>query len=360
MKRSFTSLLVVGLLAAGSGKTFGQTCLTGGSITPALTYTFDANAQGFTGNFGWVSSGSGQLESTPFSGTVTRVLTTPTLFLPNSATTITWGLDLSGTATVNSYTVEALYDNGSGIVSTPVCSGGSLPTTGGSLVFAAVAPSQIIGNIFKLRITFTAFGSGASNNKVLDVDNFKTNAGASPAALPVTITYFGASASTGSIKLTWMVASELNVNRYEIERSANGKSFSKIGQVLASGLVTYTYSDAAYTTGSNYYRLKAVDNDGKYKYSTVVLFKVGKNTLLSTLKLYPMPAGNDLTVLHDAATSASFINVMTVDGKVVKTVKPTIGNTETSINISSLKSGLYLVRYSVSESESVTTKLVKQ
>jgi len=360
MKRNFTSFIAFAIICAGCTESFGQSCLTGGSISPATVYTFDQNTQGFNGDFGWTSSASGELESSPVSGSQAKVLKTATLFLPNSATTITWGFDLSGTATVNSYTVEALYDNGSNLVPVLVCSGTSLNTNGSSLVFAAAAPAQIIGTNFILRITFDAFGSGSSGSKVLDVDNFITNGGSSPITLPVNFTYFGASAGSGGIQLTWMVASELNVNHYDVERSSNGKSFSKIGSVNSSGLITYTYLDKAYNTGSNYYRLKAVDNDGKYKYSTVVLFKVGKNTLLSTLKVYPVPATSQLTLYHDPATISTSINILSSDGRLIKTIIPVAGNTETALDISSFKAGLYLVRYSVSETESVTAKLVKQ
>lgn len=357
MKRSFTSLIAIAILLATSGKTFSQTCLTGGSAPTGTTNTFSTTAEGFTGDFSYTSAASGELESSPVSAGQTKVLTTSTFFLPNSASTIVWSFDLGGTANVTGYTVEALYSTGSGIASVPVCSGGSLATTGGTLVFAAVAPAQIIGTNFELRITFTSTSTGS---KVLDIDNFKTNANASAITLPVTFSYFTSAAATGGIKLTWLVSSELNVNRYEVERSANGKTFTKIGQVAASLLTTYTYLDATYQTGSNYYRIKAVDNDGKYKYSTVVLFKVGKNTLLATLKVYPVPTGNELTLQHDAATDASSISVVTIDGKVIKTVKPTAGDTETKMNVSSLKPGLYLIRYTVADGESVTTKLVKQ
>jgi Secretion system C-terminal sorting domain len=360
MKRSFTSLIAIAILLAGSSKTFGQACLgPGGTIAnPAVSYDFSVD-QGFGGDFSQQNTGSGQMVSTDFTSTVhTKVLTTATLFLPNTATSLGWSFNLGGTANVTGYTVEAIYSTGSGLATVTVCNGTTaLTTTNANLVFAASPlPPQIVGNSFKLRITFTS----TSTNKYLVVDNFVSDAGAAPAPLPVTISYFSASGATGGIKLTWLVASELNVNRYEVERSANGKTFTKIGQVSASGLSTYTYLDAAYQTGSNYYRLKAVDNDGKYKYSVVVLFKVGKNTLLSTLKVYPVPTGNELTLQHDAATDASSISVVTIDGKVIKTVKPTAGDTETKMNVSSLKPGLYLIRYVVADGESVTTKLVKQ
>jgi len=357
MKRSFTSLLAIACLLATSTQSFSQSCLTGGSFTAGATNTFATTAEGYTGDFSWVSSGSGELESTPVSAGATKVLTTSTFFLPNSATTIAWSFDLAGTANVTSYSVVALYSSGGSISSVPVCSGGSLTTTGANLVFASAAPSQIIGANFKLQITFTSTSTG---NKVLDVDNFKTNASVAAAALPVTFSYFNGAITTGAVKLTWLVASELNVNRYEVERSSNGKTFSKIGQVAAAGLTTYIYNDATATSGSNYYRIKDVDNDGKYKYSSVVLIKLGKTALAATLKVYPTLTSNSLMVEYASASAGNSIDLLSMDGKLIKTVKPVEGSTEASINVSSLKAGLYLLRYSTNNGESASMKFVKQ
>jgi hypothetical protein len=359
MKRIFTSLMAVTIIFVSASHVYSQTstCFTGGSFPIVSTYTFNSNAQDFSGDFSWGSQGSGELESTPVSAGQTKVLNTVSLFQPASNGTIAFSLNLSGTANVTSYTVEALYNNGTGIVAVPVCVGGALTTIGANLVFASAAPDDIRGTNFRLRITFTSSSTG---NKTLIADNFSFNVGAANASLPVTFTYFNAGSGTGGVKLTWLVASEINVNRYDVERSSNGKTFSKIGSVSAGGKSTYTYLDAAYVTGSNYYRLKSVDNDGQYKYSTVVLFKVGKNSLTAALKAYPVPASSQITLFHDAATISSTISIVATDGTVLKTIKPVEGATETQINISSLKSGLYMIRYSILESGTVTTKLVKQ
>jgi hypothetical protein len=358
MKKIITSLFALTLLLASTSKVYSQTgCMTGGSFPVISTYTFNTNAQDFSGDFVWSSQGAGELESSPVSGGQTKVLNTATLFQPASNGTVAFSFDLGGTANVTSYSVDAIYNNGSGNTTVSVCIGGTLNTTGGTLVFAADAPAAIRGTNFRLKITFTSSSTGS---KTLQIDNFSFNVAAANALLPVTFSYFSAGAATGGIRLTWMVASESNVNRYDVERSSNGKSFSKIGSVTASGLTTYTYLDAAYLTGSNYYRLKSVDNDGQYKYSTIVLFKVGKNTLTSALKVYPVPATSQLTVFHDPATPSSTISIVSTDGRVLKTLIPVQGATETQVNISSLKSGLYMIRYSILESGTITTKLVKQ
>jgi hypothetical protein len=186
----------------------------------------------------------------------------------------------------------------------------------------------------------------------------KTNAFNSATILPVNITYFSAAAAAAAIKLTWLVSGESNVNRYEIEKSSNGKTFTKIAQVLATGLVTYLYLDTKWSTGSNYYRLKAVDNDGKYKYSSVVLYKVGKSGI--ALRAYPSPATETVTIQHDVSISTSSLEILSIDGKLMKTIKPEVGTVETSVNLKSFNPGLYFIRYVNTDGEIETLKLVKQ
>jgi hypothetical protein len=354
MKRSFTLFATILALVAATSNSYGQ-CLTGGSFTATTNNPFDINTEGFTGDFGWSANGSGQLESSGVNLGTSKTLTTSTLFLPSTETTVAWSFNLSGTANVSSYVVTAKYSSGNIIRTVEVCTGGALTTTGANLIFAAVAPVEIIGTNFQLEITFHSTSNGT---KIMVVDNFKTNAFNSAIILPVNITYFSASAATAAIKLTWLVSAESNVNRYEIEKSSNGKTFAKIGQVAASGLVTYIYLDSKYSTGSNYYRLKAVDNDGKFKYSSVVLYKVGKNGI--SLRAYPSPARELVFIQHDKATSTSSLELLSIDGKVLQTIQPTAGTVETSVSLTALKPGLYFVRYVNTNGEIETLKLVKQ
>jgi len=358
MKRNFTLAALICLLTMFSNTSNSQ-CLTGGSFTAGTTHTFNSNTEGFTGDFSWSSGGSGQLESSAINGTTTKVLRSATFTLPANATTLAWSYELGGTASVQSYVVEALYmDNGT-INTVAVCSGGALTTTGANLSFAAMAPSQIIGQNFQLQITFTATVSGSTAvSKTLFVDNFRTNAFASQIILPVNFSYFNVSATNQGVLLTWLVSEEVNVGRYEVERSSNGKAFSKIASVNANSSVSYTYTDAGYSTGSNYYRIKAVDRDGKFKYSSVVLYKAGKKEL--SLRAFPVPAYNEVNLQHSTATSASLINILSADGKMIKSIRPTAGAVETIVDLTAFKPGLYIVQYESGSSEVETIKLVKK
>ena len=52
--------------------------------------------------------------------------------------------------------------------------------------------------------------------------------------LPVTLTAFTATAAgPAAVRLTWATASEVNSARFEVERSADGVSFSKVDEVAA-------------------------------------------------------------------------------------------------------------------------------
>ncbi len=94
------------------------------------------------------------------------------------------------------------------------------------------------------------------------------------------------------VQVDWVSFTEINVDRYEIERSADGRSFTTAGHVIATGNGTakksYSYIDSSPGTGSVFYRIRGVDNDGKPTYSTVV--KLVLNQSSNDLVLYPNPA----------------------------------------------------------------------
>ncbi|NJN35007.1 MAG: T9SS C-terminal target domain-containing protein, partial [Saprospiraceae bacterium] len=64
-------------------------------------------------------------------------------------------------------------------------------------------------------------------------------------------------------------ASERNGSHFDVQRSKDGKTFTTIGQVKAVGnsltLQRYEFSDENPLSGTNYYRLNAVDLDGAAK-----------------------------------------------------------------------------------------------
>jgi hypothetical protein len=112
--------------------------------------------------------------------------------------------------------------------------------------------------------------------------------GAGP--LPVDLLFFKAFSSPNGVDLKWATASEKGSHYFAIEKSLNGKNFTEIGRVDASGnriaRMDYSFFDDNALLGRNYYRLKAVDFDGTYEYFNITFADTDGTRAVS---LYPNP-----------------------------------------------------------------------
>ena len=162
--------------------------------------------------------------------------------------------------------------------------------------------------------------------------------------LPVTLLSFNATATNaGKSLLTWSTATELNNHHFDIERSNDGLAFATIGQVTAintSNGSAYRYIDQSPLTGSNYYRLKQVDFDGKVAYSTVQKVDFAAKAAIS---VYPNPATNNLFVQSDGT---SIIKTITITDALGKTVlrQTNINTKQYTLDVSQLAKGMYFVK----------------
>lgn len=108
--------------------------------------------------------------------------------------------------------------------------------------------------------------------------------------LPVVFSEFKAYRNENFVELAWKIVSEDNALKYEIEKSADARAFTKIGEVMAtggSGVINYGFTDETPFPGNNYYRLKALDLDATYAFTRIV--KVAMDEAASTGNLYPNP-----------------------------------------------------------------------
>ncbi len=110
------------------------------------------------------------------------------------------------------------------------------------------------------------------------------------ALLPVRLLSFAAVKDGNTVKVSWKSAEEINSSEYIVQRSADGISFTNIGTITAKGFASdYSFTDANPLTGSNFYRLKQVDKDGKFVYSKVVKINFTK---LPGIRISPNPASS--------------------------------------------------------------------
>jgi len=185
--------------------------------------------------------------------------------------------------------------------------------------------------------------------------------------LPVTLTSFSGERVAGINKLKWTTATEANNQGFEIERSLDGKTFSKISFVGSKGdngnsstALTYNYSDEKSSNGTNYYRLKQIDKDGKYSYSSVVMLK-GENTRLEITSLYPNPAKDVINVaISSPKIESAALTVTDITGKILMRTNTSLvkGDNFVQMNTSSLATGTYYIRL-ISNDEVKTVQFVK-
>ena len=178
------------------------------------------------------------------------------------------------------------------------------------------------------------------------------------AALPVTLQTFTAAAINNTARLQWETASEINNDHFDIERSANGNLFTKIGRVQGSGTTSiaqhYQFVDPAPLTSNNYYRLAQVDVDGKITYSQTRLLSF--NSQSGVLKLYPNPARTTVHIqLPQQASGQHALELYDLAGLKVLVQNVPAGTLQIEADISTLASGIYILHYG-----NETLKVVKQ
>ncbi len=92
--------------------------------------------------------------------------------------------------------------------------------------------------------------------------------------LPVEFMSFTAQWDNGSVLLEWETASEIDNERFDVERSTDGENFAVIGSVDGGGTTNehrqYWFVDKNPVSGISYYRLRQVDFDGKEEHSAVI------------------------------------------------------------------------------------------
>jgi hypothetical protein len=151
---------------------------------------------------------------------------------------------------------------------------------------------------------------------------------------------------------------------FEIERSYDGRHFSKIDQVDAiDGKKDYRYSDKYVNNQAPvaYYRIKAVETVNSIKFSQIRMVRFA-NAATAT-KVVPNPFKNNFNIIYTVTEAGNvIIRVFNVNGqqKVIRRV--TVNKGSNNINIveaAQFANGIYIVQ--VSSADAVfSTRLVKQ
>ena len=191
--------------------------------------------------------------------------------------------------------------------------------------------------------------------------------------LPVSLTGFDAKRIGADALVTWQTASEQNNKGFNVQVSADGKTYRTVGFVASetpnsTSPKAYTFTDTEKNKGgARYYRLEQLDVDGKSTFFAprVVTFDGKATEANSGIVAYPNPLNNEILhlSLNSSVSGTGVVRVLDMTGRQVaqRNLAITIGSNDVAIeNMSELKSGLYILNVMLPSGEKKTMKVVKQ
>lgn len=193
---------------------------------------------------------------------------------------------------------------------------------------------------FGASIPYTDSSNGGWNA----TDNSHNPSPENAAILPVELTNFSGELLNKSIALQWQTVLETNNEGFEIERSKDGRAWDYLdfvnGQGESNEIINYEFLDQRPVAGQNYYRLRQLDFDGQFSYSNVISVEFERQVF----EVFPNPIKSG-SVLNFRLGNEDLVDaemqVMDQTGRIMQVAG--ISSNQTSIQIPSLKQGIYYV-----------------
>lgn len=180
--------------------------------------------------------------------------------------------------------------------------------------------------------------------------------------LPVSLLSFSGKNIGHQNVLNWSVSNEQTAKQYEVERSFNGTDFTAISNINAIGLGAYVFNDDVSGVNKNefFYRIKMIDNDGTFKYSSVVRIVIPEKNKFVSILQNPFRDKLKLQISTTVKGNAKLI-LTDVSGRKLITKTVNLSTAVTQIEIDEtmkLSSGNYLLTIITASAEQ-TIKVIK-
>ncbi|MBL7727744.1 MAG: T9SS type A sorting domain-containing protein, partial [Dinghuibacter sp.] len=178
--------------------------------------------------------------------------------------------------------------------------------------------------------------------------------------VPVRLVRFDARRENEYTRVNWTTANEQRSNFYTVERSANGVTFTGIGNIPAAGNSAterqYQFTDHTPLPGKNFYRLKETALDGTPTYSAIVLVNFSEKAIATIL---PNPVTETLSI--STSVTAGTLFVYNSSGSQVYSQpfkRDALGNGRLQVPVKQWPAGVYQVKL-VAGSETWAGKMIK-
>ncbi|PJB01741.1 MAG: hypothetical protein CO127_02260 [Ignavibacteria bacterium CG_4_9_14_3_um_filter_36_18] len=171
--------------------------------------------------------------------------------------------------------------------------------------------------------------------------------------IPVELISFDANLVGSAVSLLWQTATETNNKGFVVERSyTNQNNWRDVGFVHGKGTTTekqnYKFEDKKVNAGLIYYRLKQIDFDGRYQYSSVLQVKVEVPRQFEISQNYPNPFNPKTTIKYELAVNSNvkltLFNVLGEQIKLLLNAGMPSGTHEFQLDAAGLNSGVYFYR----------------
>lgn len=235
----------------------------------------------------------------------------------------------------------------------------------GSPITAASVPQTVspawihLGGIFTLpatgsftvqtiRLTLTD-GPGFCGNDYA-IDDIKLSACASGGPVPVRFMSVGARQKGSGVNVSWSTASETNNKYFDVEKSIDGgANWTLVATAQTRGnsnsYKNYSAYDAKPFAGVNYYRIKQVDIDGKYKYSSMVTVNVAVDGVTATVLTNPIVTEISIDFFSSTRQTVS-LSLFDMAGKLVgadRLIIPKGDSRRSFAKVRNLQKGTYII-----------------
>jgi uncharacterized delta-60 repeat protein len=203
--------------------------------------------------------------------------------------------------------------------------------------------TNINGNDFGYAVKLSGqriYVGGTTNSGTL----FALTAYQTGTLLPLHLLSFSGRNINGTVQLNWATENEINTSHFDIERSSDNITFNKTGEIAAvnnSLRNNYTFTDIQPQSRINYYRLKQIDKDGRFTYSSVIIFSVNANELLFALS--PNPANDFISITYPGKKEKVTVSIYDSHGRLVKE-QTQKGQLIIKVSIQQLALGMYIIR----------------
>ncbi|MFY0643607.1 MAG: T9SS type A sorting domain-containing protein [Bacteroidia bacterium] len=167
--------------------------------------------------------------------------------------------------------------------------------------------------------------------------------------VPVDLVYFEGEVSNGDAILNWQTASELNSERFVIEKSYDGNLFAQVGVIEAAGnsaeILNYSMIDQDMGEGDVYYRLSQFDFDGTMEVFEPIVLNAKMDQ--GRIKISPNPSEGLINIDLPSTTTSSELTILDMTGKELfrMHIGIEVHGSQQVVDLTQLPKGLYYVKY---------------